>query len=394
MRLENLKILKCPTCAPPSGLFLEKDKAVIIDEYVERGDLICKNCGQKFPIRDGVPNLLPNKIQRYLEHLEEKKSLPKLPNQYQKLVSQIISMDKMSKAYREVVVDPHTAVEAAVQFEKYEDLLLREYLRKLIKRSSKDGKGIVFIEVGSGPGRYLVQLGGKIEANKDACKSLRENKTSKNFYSYDQEYEKHLKLMIGIDFSEGMIQSAHRWLKENRLHDLFLKDRIIMIKAAAQYLNLSFEDTPYQDSYKLVTCVFQTLGNQMERSLQTDLIKKMSQWAQPNGILFVSVFNRAVFQHYLNPYYKEIESTIGPIIHDEKALDEAILKTKWGVYSRWFDKKRLRELFREAGIKKVCIRTGGGFRRGLPLFTEEPNYLHKNIQKKVRERAIVGIVKI
>jgi len=395
MRLENISMFRCSSCNQPT-LFLNKDKAKIVDGYVENGELVCKNCDQRFPIIDGVPNLLPNEIQKYLEHLKKDKPPPRLPKQYENLVTQILAMDRMSKAYRQMVVDPHTGVEAAVHYEKYEDLFLRTRMREFIERSDGNHKGVVFIEVGSGPGRYLVQFGGKIESNDNACEQFRKNSASSDLYSYDPLYEKNLKLIVGIDFSERMIRSALEWLKQNKLCDLFLNDRIVMIQAASQFLNLSFQDTPYKDSHKIVTCVFQTLGNQMERSLQIDLLKKMYKWAQPHGIIFVSVFNRGVFHHYFEPYYLGIEETIGPIHRDEESLEKAILKTKWGVYSRWFDRKALRDLFRDAGIRNVDIRSGSGLRSGLPLFRKkkETDYLNTNDQKLVRERAIFATVKI
>lgn len=54
---ELLKILACPLCKSDLKLFdYRKKKGKDVD-----GELVCQNkdCGQKYPIKDGIPVLLP-----------------------------------------------------------------------------------------------------------------------------------------------------------------------------------------------------------------------------------------------------------------------------------------------------------------------------------------------
>jgi ubiquinone/menaquinone biosynthesis C-methylase UbiE len=243
----------------------------------------------------------------------------------------------------------------------------------------------------------LIQYGGKIEPNKLACRKYRAHPDVSRFYTYDKEYADNLALIIGIDFSEEMLTSALQWIHENNLDELYFKDRIIMIRGIAQYLNLSFKSTPYEDSYKVVTCVFQTLGNQLDRRLQIKMLQKMKEFVEPHGTIFVSVFNKNAFMEYLPKYYKKIEPSIGPIVSSRENHEKAILKTKWGVYSRWFNEEELKELFLEASkipfykeLSNVQIKSGDA----LPLFPDDTDYLSMEEQKSVRKRAIIATLDV
>jgi multifunctional methyltransferase subunit TRM112 len=51
---------------PPSeaeladSAFLKAVHDVLMDLHVEEGALVCTHCGRKFPIKDGIPNMLLN----------------------------------------------------------------------------------------------------------------------------------------------------------------------------------------------------------------------------------------------------------------------------------------------------------------------------------------------
>jgi uncharacterized protein YbaR (Trm112 family) len=42
-----LSILRCPVCHEP------------VDEDAEASELVCTGCGERYPVEDGIPNMLP-----------------------------------------------------------------------------------------------------------------------------------------------------------------------------------------------------------------------------------------------------------------------------------------------------------------------------------------------
>ncbi|MEM0141162.1 MAG: methytransferase partner Trm112 [Thermoplasmatales archaeon] len=57
MKRELLDIICCPVCK--GDLVLSVDSTE--DDEIIKGTLECKNCHNKYPIEDGIPNLLPPK---------------------------------------------------------------------------------------------------------------------------------------------------------------------------------------------------------------------------------------------------------------------------------------------------------------------------------------------
>jgi len=55
MRKDLVEILACPVDKAPLALTSEEETG---DEVV-RGYLTCSKCGEKYPIEDRIPNLLP-----------------------------------------------------------------------------------------------------------------------------------------------------------------------------------------------------------------------------------------------------------------------------------------------------------------------------------------------
>jgi len=127
------------------------------------------------------------------------------------------------------------------------------------------------------------------------------------------------------------------------------------------------------------------------------MLQKMKELAEPFGTVFISVFNKKVFQDYLPKYYEKIKPSIGHIISSEKNHKTGTLRTKWGVYSRWFDENELKDLFYEASkvpsfskLANVEIKSGDT----LPLFPNDSDYLSLEDQNEVRKRAIIGTVEL
>jgi len=69
MREKLLKILRCPICG---GELLLRSYKKEGDEIIE-GKLVCKKCGEEYPIEDGIPNMLKaaEKINDFEEEFDE-----------------------------------------------------------------------------------------------------------------------------------------------------------------------------------------------------------------------------------------------------------------------------------------------------------------------------------
>ena len=58
MRKDLVEILACPVCKEPLDLTIEEESG---DEVV-KGYLTCKQCSERYPIEDRIPNLLPPEL--------------------------------------------------------------------------------------------------------------------------------------------------------------------------------------------------------------------------------------------------------------------------------------------------------------------------------------------
>ncbi|AGK60807.1 hypothetical protein Asulf_00796 [Archaeoglobus sulfaticallidus PM70-1] len=58
MKRQLLDILACPVCKGDLTLEVEEEK----DEEIIAGTLICEKCNEKYPIEDGIPNMLPPEL--------------------------------------------------------------------------------------------------------------------------------------------------------------------------------------------------------------------------------------------------------------------------------------------------------------------------------------------
>ncbi|MBS3782496.1 MAG: methytransferase partner Trm112 [Candidatus Thermoplasmatota archaeon] len=60
MKKDLLDILRCPECKGELDLTsTEGSVEENTSHEIEEGTLQCKNCGIKYPIEDGIPNMLP-----------------------------------------------------------------------------------------------------------------------------------------------------------------------------------------------------------------------------------------------------------------------------------------------------------------------------------------------
>ena len=60
MRKDLVEILACPVDKSPLSLAVEEE----IGDEVIRGSLTCDKCGERYPIEDRIPNLLPPELRK------------------------------------------------------------------------------------------------------------------------------------------------------------------------------------------------------------------------------------------------------------------------------------------------------------------------------------------
>ena len=384
-RHKNLSLTRCSTCR--SSLKLKAGRSLSNENEIE---LQCAKCDSTYSFRNGYLNLLPPKIRAEIctkVILTQKiKNIPQvgaLTKNEQNLVKGILASKNMAKQYFRNVVHPMDASWSARSYERFEDIFIAQYLNKLLQSTK-----VTFIDAGSGPGRYLLLLGSKISPN--SCKELKRSPITAELYKYDAVYDKNLRYIIGIDYSEEMISYSTRMLRKYGMGD-YLYERIFPIVGIVQdfYLDKKLLDS----THKVVVCTFQTLGNQENTHLQVELLKSMERLASPRGTIIVSVFNKKLFKDFgLKTFYgREVRKTVGAIIHSKEDEENSILRTTKGVYSKWFSKNDLEVLFRKAQMTDCKIMDEKLLR---PIIGYE-QYLKREDQiRNVFPRAILGLAEI
>jgi SAM-dependent methyltransferase len=353
-------------------------------------NLHCTNCSSIYVFKNNYLNLLPENIKNEVctkgiltSKIKEKLNVEILSKNDYDLIKGIIASKYMARQYFRNVVHPTEAAWSARSYERFEEIFITTYLDSLLKT-----KKVTFVDAGSGPGRYLILLGSKISNN--SCKELKKNPETSRLYRHDEAYEKNLKYIIGIDYSEEMISYSTKLLKKYGLGK-FLNERIFPITGIAQNFNLN--QKMLLDTHKVIVCTFQTLGNQENQQLQVQMLKSMKKLALPHGTLLVSVFNKKLFKDFgLKKFYgREVKRTVGEIVTSKQDEENAILRTSKGVYSKWFSKDDLEDLFQRAKISKYKIMDEKSF---CPIGGYD-EYLKAEEQRiEVFPRAIVGMAEI
>ena len=62
MRKDLMEILACPLCKGELTLTIDEEK----DNEVISGALLCAACNERYPIEDGIPNLLPPDLRKQM----------------------------------------------------------------------------------------------------------------------------------------------------------------------------------------------------------------------------------------------------------------------------------------------------------------------------------------
>ncbi len=379
---KNLLIAQCSICDSP--LISKSGKSH------KQTNLWCSNCNSAYSFDNGFLNLLPPKIRSEIctkgiiaRKIKDSLHMGKLTKDEHDLVRGILASNNMAKQYFKNVVHPTDAAWSARAYERFEDIFIVRYLDKLLK----DRKAI-FVDAGSGPGRFLLLLGSKISSN--SCRELKKNPETTTLYKYERYYEKNLRCIVGIDYSQEMTFHSATLLKRYGLGP-YLNERIFPITGIVQNFNLNH--TMFDDTHKVIVCTFQTLGNQENRDLQVQLLKSMKKLASPTGTIIISVFNKRLFKDFgLKTFYgREVKKTVGNIITSKEDEKNSVLRTTKGVYSKWFSKNDLESLFEEAGITNYNIMDEDSLR---PIKGYEKYLKEEEQVKEVFPRAILGVAKV
>ena len=384
-QLHKNLIVKCSNCASP--LKFKNENSLLENDEL---DLQCTKCDSIYLFKNNYLNMLSPKIRKEIctrgileRKIKDKFHMGQLSKNEQDLVKGIIASKYMARQYFKNVVHPTQAAWSARSYERFEDIFILSHLDNLLMK-----KEVTFIDAGSGPGRYLILLGSKIGIN--SCKELKKNSETAALYKYDKMYDKNLRNIIGIDYSEEMISHSTRLLKKYGLGQ-YLYERIFPITGIAQnfYLNQEIFDR----THKVIVCTFQTLGNQENIDLQVQLLESIKNLAMPHGTIIISVFNKKLFKDFgLKTFYgREVKQTVGEIINSKQDEDNSILRTKKGIYSKWFSKDDLEQLFKKAKISNYKIMD----ENSLQPITDYEQYLKIDEQRKdVFPRAIVGLAEV
>ena len=374
-------IANCTVC----GHELQFDKTT-----KKKENLFCTNCSSRYIFKDDYLNLLAPNIRREIcttgmlaRKIKKRLHVGELSKNEHDLIKGIIASKFMARQYFRNVVHPTEAAWSARSYERFEEIFITNYLDSILKK-----KPVTFVDAGSGPGRYLLLLGSKIGIN--SCKDLKKNPETGGLYRYDENYEKKLQYVIGIDYSEEMVSHSTRLLKKYGLGQ-FLNKRIFPITGIAQNFNLNKKIL--DDTHKVIVCTFQTLGNQENTELQVQMLKSMKSLALPHGTILVSVFNKKLFKDFgLKKFYgREVKRTVGEIMTSKQDVENAILRTSKGVYSKWFSKDDLEDLFCRAKISKYKIMDAKSLR---PIGGYEEYLKEEEQRKDVFPRAIMGMAQV
>lgn len=293
-------------------------------------------------------------------------------------VCSILSSEAMSQGYRQHVADPAVASMEAVNYEKYEDILLR----RVISACLSDASAVALIELGSGPGRLLHQYGSAVSHRRNACVTYR-RLGGQLYLPESLPGRERLRLVLGVDFAHDMLQSAARWLQRDRLTDLIQQGTIAQVCATVRDLPVAFEVPEWEDTTRVACILFQTLGNQIGRELQVEMLRVARRLVGARGVVLVSVFNAELFEEQGWSYYNSIAGSVGaPWYWGDRAF-----LSKRGVYSRWFEPSELRSLFSDAGMPGAKILD----EHALRVFPEFDRYIPIESQEQYKRRALIGV---
>lgn len=271
--------------------------------------------------------------------------------------------DAASKNY-DVLVLGDDAPNEIRSFIRLEDKRLDDVISSYIKKN----KDVIFVEIGSGTGRYLRYFGEKIICFK--------------------KYEEHLKYVIGVDFSKKMIEASI----ENLVHTRKVNEQTITSLAdlLARKMNFPIEKireklaskvvVMYADASKpflrvvganvVVGIMFGTLGNIGEKERKKVLSNVCSMLEESKGKAIITVFDKVAMKIGYE-VYNELASKGFTRLGNIKFRDSDFTSPK-GFYSHWFSLDKFNTLLENQFKKRPAIESIGA--RGLLAIAEPKTF--------------------
>jgi SAM-dependent methyltransferase len=227
-----------------------------------------------------------------------------------------------------------------------EDRFINESLTQIFSNDDD----VVFIEIGSGTGRYLRLLGRK---------ALTDNK-----------YQKHLRHIIGIDFSKSMIETSIRNIIHSKKN---IGSKILPLVAELKTTtNLSLQTITdglkqkiqliHADVTKpflevtgvkiVVGIMFGTLGNIPNQEAVLNHIKEL---VDENGEIIITIFNSEAVDVGFKTYRELAEKGFSSLSQIKFSGDTNAFTSDTGFYSRWFSSKDLKDLLEKIFHARVNI---------------------------------------
>jgi len=254
--------------------------------------------------------------------------------------------DRVASIYDErVILHPPPMMH---EYELWEDEQLDLIMWGMIENKT------IFLEIGSGTGRYLTRYG----------KQMLEK----------PEFSANLLAIVGIDFSEEMIRKSIINLKAAHLEKLIGR-RIFLVRADATNPPISFKKPGLNAIQKIVAIMFGTIGN-IKKGRQNLLRYLCSNLLNTNGIGVISFFNR----HALTAKgggledYSLIPEIVGtPLQWNPK---NGIVTTGKKFFTEWFEYETFAKQIESVNLEIIQRLEGPGpkvpkvFR--LPLWSKVP----------------------
>lgn len=247
-----------------------------------------------------------------------------------------------SSMYNPCIIEIESRCMEARKYENFEESFLLCFIKDFFLKISQN---FTLIEFGSGTGRFMELLG--FIVTKQAEKKPRFNKR----FDYDEKLDKHLKGIVGIDFSEKMIAITKEKLESQKLIRLTEQGRVSLINKAIQDVN-PHDFAIASNSPILICCMFGTFGNLPKADLDIAL-QKMYNIAGENGIIIISVFNKEEIKPKAIEYYNSIIPLWGE--PDYSRIDDGDITTNKGFFAHWFEAVELCTAVRESFPSAIII---------------------------------------
>lgn len=203
-------------------------------------------------------------------------------------------------------------------------LLCPVYYEELRVVQEYDWTSHCLIEVGSGPGEFLLSFSGQFS------------------------------IIIGIERSERLIEQAKRAsVNQPSVHHI-LGDAIEL-----NQLLKNMQISELGTHPKLVCCVMNTLGI-LEPDTRFAVLAEIAKLLENGDSYMLTVFNRAYFADAIRDFYQanpELCGRVEPHHYNIQSGDLRVDET--GYYSHWFDLQEFISLLTTAGLRNFQVRSFG-----------------------------------